>query len=112
MSVRIVLAPEDRERFGCAEELPWELKLSIDEAIELQERTGIAWTDFAKALGRMEPRVVKAAVWMALNRAGHQIGWDDVKFDLTAFMAVEDDPSPGKDPSSTLPPDSAPDGTS
>lgn len=109
---KIVLAPEDRERFGCAEELPWKLALSVDEAIELQDRTGIAWTDFAKALKRLDPRAVKAAVWMALNRAGHQIGWDDTKFDLTAVVVLENPPSLGKDPSSTPPPDSEPDETS
>jgi hypothetical protein len=105
--MKLILAEADRVRFGCAEVLPWDTGLSIDEAIEIQDRTGIAWTKWPDEIRAYNPRALKAAVWLCLNRAGHQIGWDDVKFDVLA-LDVRSDESPGKDPESTPPQTSEP----
>lgn len=111
---RLRLAAEDRARYeGCPEWLPWDPgKLSIDEAIEVQERSGIAPTEWRPALQEPSAIVWKLVVWMALNRAGLQVGWSDVKFDWEALEIAKDEAADlGKEPSSTPPPPSGPEST-
>lgn len=106
--MKIILAPADRDRYGCTEVLDWnDGQLSVDEAIEIQERTGVEYDGWIAFVKSGHPAALKAVVWMALNRAGHQISWADVQFDVFALELGRDQPaSPGKEPASTPPPPS------
>lgn len=109
---KLRLDQEARERYGCAEELDYDpSSMSIDEAIEIQERTGINYVDWSKLLRANDPRALKGVVWMALNRAGHQIGWDDVRFDVKRLEVVREPAGRGKELTSTPPSPSEPDAT-
>lgn len=110
----ILLAEEDRTQYeGCPERLPWDVnRLSIDEAIEVQERSGITPSQWREALRDPSAVVWKLAVWMCLNRAGLQIGYADVRFNWTALEVDNDQvDAEGKESSSTPPPPSGSEST-
>jgi hypothetical protein len=109
MAYWIRLADVDRARYeGCPEVLPWDSQaLSIDEAIEIEERSGLRPAEWATALAKPTAVVWKLVVWLCLNRAGLQIGYSDVRFDWNALGTGQDEEAnPGKESSSTPPPGS------
>lgn len=108
--MKIKLDEAARERYGCAEWLDWDAsRLSVAEAEEVQERCGVNPNDWNAYLNDGGARAIHAVVWIALNRAGHQIGWDDVDFDVLALDIQGDKPRRGKGSRSTPPPPSEPD---
>lgn len=110
--MKIKLDDDARERYSCAEWLDLDLgRLSVVEAEEVQERCGVNPADWSAYLRVGGARAIHAVVWMALNRAGHQIGWDDVDFNVLGLYTQDDKPaSRGKARKSTPPPPSEPDG--
>lgn len=88
----IRLGTADRERFGCAEWLPFDERFDTREG-EAFEAAGGEIVHFAK-----DGKVIRwrSLVWLALHRSGLTVPFDDVHFDLNA-ADIQDDP--GKAPS-------------
>jgi hypothetical protein len=111
----IRLGDEDRERLGCPEEIEFDPdKLTLVEA-EIIDDHGIDWlairsgevvtgpdgkpltTDDGEVLRRFKPRAQRVWVWCALRRAGIEVDFAELDFDLGAadYRSVR----PGKAPS-------------
>jgi hypothetical protein len=97
---KLRLAAVDRERLGCPELLDSSIaSMTNREAMELQKigyptpgllaaalRAGGAETDF---------RAITALVWLALRRAGVQVEFDTLEFNLNDLESVPDpEPEP------------------
>lgn len=68
-------------------------RLSVNEGIEMEKVTGLAWADLQRGLGVMQPVAVKGLVWLLKRRAGESPDWSTLDFEMGAFD-VEDDPAP------------------
>lgn len=119
------LADADRERFGCAEWLPYSvLDITIDDLEELSDRFGFDPTEWPTPyLGELTleqagdpdakpvpPRwQMRAAVWQILRQNGHDVSWDDVGTVRAGQVLVrreegkDPEPSPGSATSTTPP---------
>lgn len=100
------LSKADRERYGLSDE-PIELDVSVvyqDEAEDLDDygvdADGKAWYEW---LNSPDKRVWRVLVWLALRRAGVDIGLREVKFDRRriGWLQPEQTESPGKGDSET-----------
>lgn len=100
--LRIRLDPEARERYGCAEWLEVDYtRLSNTEAMTLDD-LGIGYGQWFDMLNTKptSARTWTILVWLALTRAGHRVGFEDVVFDLRALDKEESDDDAGKEPDS------------
>lgn len=95
--IRFKLSPEDRERLGAPEVIAFdETRLMLSEARAVQKASGYHPDDWFDGLKKGAPDAVAAVVWLALRRAGVEITYDDVDFDLGALVYEEPEPE-GKD---------------
>lgn len=92
--MRISLSEEDRERFGCPEwlVLPDGFTLSALDA-EALEVAGADWTLY----GSQKVGGVRALVWLGLRRAGIDVPYADLDFNISRIRYE----APGKAPSAT-----------
>lgn len=92
MAYLIRLSDEDRERIGCEEWLTLDLThLPVEEAEAIEEATGKTW-DVVLDSGA---KAAKARLWFALKRAGVEVPFGELTFDLLG-MRVRNDEDPGK----------------
>lgn len=103
--IRFTLSSEDRQRLGAPDVLEYdETKLKLSEARRLQKATGLGPQELADGLKGFNLEAVAALVWLALLRAGIEVAFEDLDFDLSAFEEVPADSEPvGKDPSTPSP---------
>lgn len=85
------LDPSDHEKLGLPEVLEWDWDvLSVADARLIKKTTGVN----AMALGRLwddrDDDAVCAIVWMSARRAGVQLDYPSLDFNLYGLRAVED----------------------
>lgn len=119
------LCDEDRERFGCAEWLPYSaLNVNVADLEDLSERFDFDPSEWPTPLfgeltleqaGDPDAKPVpprwqmRAVVWQILRQNGHQISWEDAGLAHVGLMRVrreegkDPEPSPGSEPSTTRP---------
>lgn len=97
------LDPAARERYGVSEWIPYDVrKLSAREmaTIQVESRkilgdagysTPGAWIE---GIRRNEPVAVIGLVWSTLRRAGVEVAYADVDFDILALNTRSDEPEP------------------
>lgn len=90
-----------------------EKKLRNTEAIALQKVTGMKVVEFYDALSESDANAVTALVWLVKRRAGDEVRFTELDFDLFEVMgSLESDPddAPGEvegEPDPTQPLDAA-----
>lgn len=57
-------------------------RLQVNEAILIHQLTGLNLQKWQAGLGDMDPYAVKALVWLIKRRAGEQVEWEALDFDL------------------------------
>ena len=58
-------------------------KLSLREAFELKDRTGLSITEYTSGVLTMsDPYALGFLVYLAKRRAGEAVDWDELDFDL------------------------------
>jgi hypothetical protein len=68
-------------------------RLRNTEAIALQKVTGMTVVQFYDALSESDATAVTALVWLVKQRAGEQVRFSDLDFDLLEVMtSLESDP--------------------
>lgn len=73
-----------------------EHKLLNIEAIALQKVTGLRVTEFAEALEQGDAGALTAVVWIAKRRAGEDVKFSELEFDLMEMMeSMEQDEDGG-----------------
>lgn len=119
------LSDQDRERFGCAEWLPYSpYDISVADLEDLSDRFDFDPSEWPTPLfGELTleqagdptakpvpPRwQMRATVWQILRQNGHDVSWDDagtVRIGHVTARRIEGkdpEPSPGSDPSTTPP---------
>lgn len=65
-------------------------KLLVSEAIRLKAVSGLTVMAWHAGLKEGDPEALKALVWLAMTRAGEQVRYGDLDFDL-AGLDIEDD---------------------
>lgn len=97
MAYRIRLSDEDRERIGCDEWLELDLShLPVEEAEAIEDATGKTW-DMVLDPGA---KAAKARLWFALRRAGIEVSFAELTFNLLGMRVTRDEDDPGKADSS------------
>lgn len=77
-------------------------KLSMREAEQCEQLTGWTWMQWLKALLEDEsrpPRAMAFLLWLAKTRAGEQIKFSDLDFNVFSFEWVDDEPADDADES-------------
>lgn len=70
-----------------------ESRLLNTEAIALQKATGMSVKGLGDALKEADPVALTAVVWLAMRRAGENVRFDDLEFDLGS-IEIEEEPAP------------------
>ena len=90
--MQFALSEEDRTRLGAPEVIDYDqLSLSVEDAEAIDEAGG-DW----RRWGTTQAGAFRAAIWLALRKAGSGISYTDVTFDIRALRVVQ---APGKAPS-------------
>lgn len=89
--MKFKLDPADHERLGLPEVLEWDWDvMSVADARLIRKTTGVN----AMALGRLwddrDDDAVCAIVWMSARRAGVELDYPSLDFNLYGLRAVED----------------------
>lgn len=66
-------------------------KLMISEAMEVWEKTRLTLRQWNGALEEMDPRAVKALIYLLKQRAGERPDWNTLEFDLGGLDISSDD---------------------
>lgn len=61
--------------------------LSVDEAIDVKRHAGLTIASFLTGMRIGDPDAVKSLVWLARRRAGEDIAYDGITFDVIGFLA-------------------------
>lgn len=99
--MKIRLSDEERDRYGCPEELDCSIdSFPVREAEALEEATGMEPFEALKAMmivrephpdddtkirWRYTPRGVRLLIWLGLWRAGITVPFDELDFDYARF---------------------------
>lgn len=62
-------------------------RMTVREAFELKERTGMGLVAFEEAWDAMEPAALMWVAYLAKQRAGEQVDWNTYDFDLAAMLS-------------------------
>lgn len=90
--IRFRLAEDDRARLACPELIEFdETRLRLSEARKLQKVSGFHPADFVKGLQEGNVDALAAVIWLAMHRAGVEVEYDDLDFDLNGLEEVPDD---------------------
>lgn len=80
-------------------------KLSVEEAVEIEERLGFGVQSFMTGLAEMRGKSLKMLVYLAMRREGESVAWDAVEFDVMelaeSINSNRADPGEAPDPTST-----------
>lgn len=83
MQLHILLSKEDRERLGAPEPLVYDADTwKVSEATALYKVAGMTREDMHKALKERDPQGKAALTWVALRRAGVDVRYSELDFDL------------------------------
>lgn len=99
--MKIRLSDEDRERLSCPEVIDCGIEtVTVREAIAIEEATGLKSSDALALMqpeyapseaggikGRYTPQGMLLRAWLGLRRAGVEVAYADLDFDLDAFPA-------------------------
>lgn len=69
-------------------------KLMLSEARQLQRHTGQTLAEWQHGLNVLDADSVAGLVWLLRRRAGEDLSFDELEFDLGTFEATEDDDAP------------------
>lgn len=69
-------------------------RLLNTEAIALQKATGMTVKQFGAALAETDPVALTGLVWLAMRRAGKEVPFDELEFDLGSIAVEDDTPAP------------------
>lgn len=97
MQLHIILSAEDRERLGAPDPLLYDSSTwKVSEATALYKVAGMNRSDMHKALREGNPEGKAALTWVALRRAGVNVRYSELDFDLLAWSL--DDPNAEDEP--------------
>lgn len=68
-------------------------RLGMREGMELERVTGMSFDEIQRGLGTMRPAAVGALIYLLKRRAGEEVDWSTLDFDILSIQ-VEDDPEP------------------
>lgn len=95
MKFHIVLGDADRERLGAPEQLVYDPgTFLVSEATALFKSAGLTRNAMNAALKAGDPEGKKAITWLALRRAGVQVRYSELDFDLVQWVLVDPNPKP------------------
>jgi len=69
-------------------------RLLNTEAIALQRVMGMPVADWTKAMQKGDALALTGLVWLLWRRAGREVPFDDVEFDLGSIEVEDDEPAP------------------
>lgn len=93
MLLHILLSDADRERLGAPDPLVYDSGTwKVSEATALFKSAGMTRADMHKSLQAGNPEAKAALTWVALRRAGVQVRYSELDFDLLGWAL--DDPNP------------------
>lgn len=81
-------------------------RLSMNEALEMKDRTGLGIIGFELAAEALEPVALKWIAYLSKQRAGEKVDWDDFEFDLAAMLKDYLAGEPVEEPLDPTPPTS------
>lgn len=89
--MKIRLSTEDTERLGLPEvlEFDWS-QLTVAEAREVKQTTGVNAVALPGLWGSMDAEGILVVVWLAARRAGVQLDWETLEFNLYGIGFVEE----------------------
>lgn len=98
MLLHILLSDADRERLGAPDPLVYDSSIwKVSEATALYKSAGMNRSDMNKALRDGNPEAKAALTWVALRRAGVQVRYSELDFDLLSWSLAEpEEPADGE----------------
>jgi hypothetical protein len=73
-------------------EYEFEAKITVEEAMIIQDKAGLGLTEFDPALGRGNPYAIAALMLILKKRAGEAVRWQDLlKLDAMTFRMIPDE---------------------
>jgi hypothetical protein len=71
------------------------------EAIALQKVTGMRMREWTKSLTEGDAFALTGLVWLLWRRAGREVAFDEVEFDIGSISLEEDEPATVAEPGPT-----------
>jgi hypothetical protein len=76
--------------------------LTVEDAIFLQEKTGLGVNQFFEALDQIKGLPVAAWMFLLKRRAGEAVRWDDMmKLNIRTYRIIPDEPAADSKPASS-----------
>lgn len=81
-------------------------RLMLSEAMAVKTYTGLTIPDWQKALEAFDPQAVAALVWILKKRAGEEVRFSELDFNLADFEVETDEDEPDPTSGATTPAES------
>lgn len=86
MQLHIIMADRDRERLGAPDPLVYDPEIwRVSEATALYKVAGLTRRGMLDAIKAQDPQGYAALTWIALRRAGVDVRYSELDFDLLAW---------------------------
>ena len=93
MQLHIIMADEDRARLGAPDPLVYDRgRFLVSEATALYKVAGMTRKDMHEAYDNGNPEGRKAIMWLALRRAGVDVRYTELDFDLLRWALIDPNP--------------------